>query len=667
MVKIYINNKEVYVVADSTVLEACINTGFDLTRFCYHQRLSVAGNCRMCLVELEKAPKPIAACVFPVSSNMRVFTNTPLVKKARENILEFLLLHHPLDCPICDQGGECDLQDQTLFYGNSNSRTFEYKYSTEDKNCGPLIKTIMTRCIVCTRCVRFMSDIAGIEDFGSTNRGKNTEIGTYLLKILETELSANIIDICPVGALTSKNYAFVARPWELRSSESIDILDAFGSNIRIDFKESEIVRILPRLNEKINEEWITDKTRFSYDALKIQRLTTSLLRSKNGDLIPISWEHALLTLKKRLLKNKQSFCLLFNGITDLITLHKIKVFSNFFGINRFGFYKKYLVYTDFPENFSFSTKLDKLSSINFGLLIATNPRYEAFAFNLKLKKRIASGLFYVGAIGIPFNLTYKTSFWGIGSRTLILIAEGKHPLTKKLKFSILPKLFLGSSCTERSDFFGIENVLSFIRKSLKSPNSLCFVGQEANHFGGFFLGLNNQSYIKKEDSLILNGDSEKDDFYGKNIKNFMFFLGTHGNNFLLKTNIIIPIKAFIETSNIFINVLGFVQKVEKITNGPNIARENSTVIDSILLSKSMDSLNSKTVPLLFVDEKSEKCDFSKVILHNMKISHKFLIFRNPFLPKITDFYLSGALSKFSLSMAKCSNVYRKSFNNFFIA
>jgi len=598
-------------------------------------------------------------------SHIYIFTNTPLVKKARENILEFLLLHHPLDCPICDQGGECDLQDQTLFFGNSSSRILEYKSSVEDKNCGPLIKTIMTRCIVCTRCVRFMSDIAGIQDFGTTNRGQSTEIGTYLLKILETELSANIIDICPVGALTSKTYAFIARPWELRSSESIDIMDAFGSSIRIDSKESEIVRILPRLNEKVNEEWISDKTRFNYDALKIQRITSPLMKAKNEKFVSVSWEHALLMVEKQVSQNKQSFCFLFNGISDLFTLHRIKLFSNFFAIKRVGFYKKYLVSTDFPENFSFNTNLDMLSFIDFCLLVATNPRYEAFAFNLKLKKRVVSGLFNVTAIGVPSNLAYKASFFGLGPQILILIAEGKHFLTKKLRLSTLPRLFLGGSCTERNDFFGIDTVLDTIKKNLNCSNSFCFVGQEANHFGGFFLGLNNQSYIKREDSLIMNGDFEKEDFYGKSIKNFILFLGTHGNNFLLKASLIIPIKAFIETSCVFMNVLGSIQKVEKITNGPILARENSTVFDGILLSKGKDSSNSKTVPLLFVDEKSEKCDFSMVVLRNVLASQKFVISRNPFLAKVTDFYLSGAFSKFSLNMAKCSNVYRKSFSNFF--
>ena len=271
MVKVFINNEITYVPSNSTVLEACESIGIEVPRFCFHERLSVAGNCRMCLVELEKSPKPVASCAMPVMNNMQVFTDTPLVKKAREGVLEFLLMNHPLDCPICDQGGECDLQDQAMFFGSDKSRFFEYKRGVEDKNCGPLIKTIMTRCIHCTRCVRFAMDIAGVEDLGTTNRGRDTEIGTYVGKIFQSELSGNVVDLCPVGALTSKPYTFIARPWELPSTHPTDISDAVGSNIRVDFKETEVVRVIPRLNEKLNEEWKSIGTKASKKADKHEK------------------------------------------------------------------------------------------------------------------------------------------------------------------------------------------------------------------------------------------------------------------------------------------------------------------------------------------------------------------------------------------------------------
>jgi NADH dehydrogenase (ubiquinone) Fe-S protein 1 len=272
MIKLFVNNIPVLVPSNTSILEACDAIGVTVPRFCYHERLNVAGNCRMCLVEIEKAPKPIASCAFPVAPNMRIYTDTPMVQKARENVLEFLLMNHPLDCPICDQGGECDLQEQTMAFGSDRSRYFYSKRGVEDKNCGPLVKTIMTRCIHCTRCVRFFQDIAGQEDFGTTLRGQDTEIGTYLGKNLTSELSGNIIDLCPVGALTSKPYAFKARPWEIRSHESIDLTDSTGSNIYVNFKESDIIRILPKNNSEINKNLISNKARFSYDSVKIQRL-----------------------------------------------------------------------------------------------------------------------------------------------------------------------------------------------------------------------------------------------------------------------------------------------------------------------------------------------------------------------------------------------------------
>lgn len=279
-IKIFINDIAVYVKPQTTILQACEKINIYIPRFCYHNQLSVAGNCRMCLVEVEKSPKPVVSCAFPVMNNMKIYTNTPLVKKSKENILEFLLLNHPLDCPICDQGGECDLQDQSLLYGSDKSRFYEYKRGVEDKNCGPLIKTIMTRCIHCTRCVRFINEMTSFKNLGTTNRSSKVEIGTYFERYLNTEVSGNIIDLCPVGALTSKPYAFIARPWELKSTNTIDVMDGVCSNIKVDTRGLNILRILPRLNKNINEDWISDKTRFFFDGLKYQRLLNVWSKSK---------------------------------------------------------------------------------------------------------------------------------------------------------------------------------------------------------------------------------------------------------------------------------------------------------------------------------------------------------------------------------------------------
>ena len=285
----FVDGVETHVPKGVTVLQACEQAGVDVPRFCYHQRLSIAGNCRMCLVEVEKSPKPVASCAMPVMPNMNIKTTTPLVKKAREGVMEFLLINHPLDCPICDQGGECELQDQSLIYGSDRSRFTEYKRAVEDKELGPLVKTVMSRCIHCTRCVRFATEVAGVQDLGVTGRGNMAEIGTYVSKVLNSELSGNVIDLCPVGALTSKPFAFTARAWELKFAESIDVTDGLGSNIRVDTRGTEVMRVVPRLHEAVNEEWISDKARFSYDGLNRQRLDTPMVKDKGGKLKPATW------------------------------------------------------------------------------------------------------------------------------------------------------------------------------------------------------------------------------------------------------------------------------------------------------------------------------------------------------------------------------------------
>lgn len=283
-IEVFIDDKPVLVDPGTTVLQAAAMVGVEIPRFCYHERLSVAGNCRMCLVEVEKSPKPVAACAMPVMKGWRVRTDSPMTRKAREGVMEFLLMNHPLDCPICDQGGECDLQDQSMAFGSDRSRFTDVHYSgkraVEDKDVGPLVKTIMTRCIQCTRCIRFASEVAGVDDLGTTGRGNDMQVGTYVEKMFLSELSGNIIDLCPVGALTSKPYSFVARPWETRKVESIDILDGLGSNIVLSTRTGDLLRVLPRPNDDINEEWISDKTRFAYDGLRRQRLTTPMLRDQ---------------------------------------------------------------------------------------------------------------------------------------------------------------------------------------------------------------------------------------------------------------------------------------------------------------------------------------------------------------------------------------------------
>ena len=374
MPKININGKEIEFEPGMTILQACEIAGAEIPRFCYHERLSIAGNCRMCLVEMDKSRKPIASCAMPAAEGMNIKTNTEMVEKARKGVMEFLLANHPLDCPVCDQGGECDLQDQSLYYGVDKSRFSENKRHVSEKYMGPLIKTQMTRCIHCTRCVRFATEVAGVPEIGAIGRGENMEITTYLEKSMESELSGNVIDLCPVGALTSKPYAFSARPWELKKTESIDVLDAVGSNIRVDTYGWEVKRILPRLNEDINEEWISDKTRYSCDGLLKQRLDTPYVK-KNNKLVKCSWDEALDVIIKKFNETENSN--IAGHIGDLVSLETTLAFKKFFellGSNNLEFReKKFYVNSEDKMNYLFNSSINGIEKSDLILLVGCHP------------------------------------------------------------------------------------------------------------------------------------------------------------------------------------------------------------------------------------------------------------------------------------------------------
>ncbi len=452
MPKLTINGQVVDVPAGMTVIQACEIAGVEVPRFCYHERLSVAGNCRMCLVEMEKSPKPIASCAMPVAEGMVIKTNTPMVEKARKGVMEFLLINHPLDCPICDQGGECDLQDQAMAYGYGGSRYTENKRAVRDKELGPLVKTIMTRCIHCTRCIRFATEVAGVEELGATFRGEHMEVGTYVEKALSSELSGNIIDLCPVGALTSKPYAFVARPWELRKTESVDVMDAVGSSIRVDARGAEVLRVLPRLNEAVNEEWISDKTRFACDGLKRRRLDRPWVR-RDGKLKEASWPEAFAAIAERVKgvagakiaaiagdqACAESMALLKDLMAALGSPHIDcrQDGAKLDAVSRAGYL--------------FNTTIAGIEQADAVLLIGTNPRWEAPIINARLRKRYLAGHFKVGIVGPQSDLTYKADYLGAGPQTLADIAAGKHPFAEVLKNAKKPMLILGQGTLARAD------------------------------------------------------------------------------------------------------------------------------------------------------------------------------------------------------------------------
>ena len=466
MPKITINGKEIEFENGMTVLQACELADVEIPRFCYHEKLSIAGNCRMCLVELEKSPKPIASCAMPATDGMNIKTNTSFVEKARKGVMEFLLANHPLDCPVCDQGGECDLQDQSMYYGVDKSRFVENKRQVKEKYMGPLIKTQMTRCIHCTRCVRFATEVAGVPEIGAIGRGENMEITTYLEKSMESELSANVIDLCPVGALTSKPYAFEARPWELKKTESVDVMDAVGSNIRVDTYNWEVKRILPRLNNDINEEWISDKTRYSCDGLLKQRLDVPYVK-KNNKLQKSTWDEVISILAEKIkIINPDEIG---GHIGDMISLENALSFKKFFSAlktNNLEFReRKFYINSSEKSNYIFNSSIKGIEESDLILLVGTNPRQEATMLNARIRKVFAKKQIPIFSIGNPGDLTYEYSIIGNKTDDIKKILNNESDFSKKLSSSKKPIIIIGESALEiDSGKYIFEGFKNFLKK-----------------------------------------------------------------------------------------------------------------------------------------------------------------------------------------------------------
>jgi NADH dehydrogenase (ubiquinone) Fe-S protein 1 len=671
MIKVFINNNPVLVPKNTSVLEACEAVGIQIPRFCYHERLNVAGNCRMCLVEIQNAPKPVASCAWPVSPDMRVFTDTPLVQKARESVLEFLLINHPLDCPICDQGGECDLQEQTLAFGADRSRFFYEKRGVEDKNCGPLIKTIMTRCIHCTRCVRFFQNVAGKEDLGTTARGKETEIGTYIGKSLNSELSGNVIDLCPVGALTSKPYAFSARPWEIKGVETIDVMDSVGSNIKVNFKETEILRVLPVLNDTLNEEWISDKTRFSFDGLKNQRIGNPFIK-KGNKLVPENWENSMdffsTHLQQTLLSTPNEALIVCGNQTDLETSDALQEFALKFNIP-FCVENELNINTNLMNLTKFSTTFDNILDSDLCLLIGVNPRFEASLLNVRLKKRMSRGLFKVASIGLPEDLTYSADNLGVSTDTLISLLEGRHPFCKELAKAEKPFVIIGESVLKRKDGLDLQQFIANLSKYTNIVQEdwcgINFLPTTASSVGNSFLGLNS-SISKVNDLENINfffgvGLDNPTNYLKKLNKNcFSVFQTAFSDPSLVAADLILPGSAFTEKEGTFLNMEGRAQKTEIALTTPGLARADVNIIRAF--GEHMKSAISEPKAFSFLDIDNNSKSFTKCFLAK-QISKK-KIYKTSFKGVISDFFISNAITKNSKIMAKCSSNFRKSFTNF---
>ena len=667
MLKLKVNNIDVEVEEGLTVLQACEKAGVEIPRFCYHEKLSIAGNCRMCLVEMEKSPKPVASCAMPAAEGMNIKTNTAFVEKARKGVMEFLLANHPLDCPVCDQGGECDLQDQSMFYGVDKSRFKENKRSVPEKNMGPLIKTQMTRCIHCTRCVRFATEVAGVPELGAIGRGEDMQITTYLEQSMQSELSANVVDLCPVGALTSKPYVFEARPWELKKTETIDVMDAIGSNIRVDTYDWEVKRVLPIVNEDINEEWISDKTRYACDGLLNQRLDTPFIKY-NGKFEKASWEEVYKIIKSKFENTSKEKISGFVG--DLTNMETAYIFKEFFdrtldsqnyesrSDNRFTDISK-------RENYLFNSTINGIEESDLILLIGTNPRYEATILNARIRKSYLNNNTKIISLSDLGDLTYPYESLDGKTQTLKNIFDGNHDVSKTILAASKPLVIIGESLLKSSSsrylFNKIKRFMSQNNKNNDEWKSLNILSCDASTVGNFDLGLVNENNNLLEDlqknkfDIVYLVGQENLNF--KKNDEFVIYQGSHGDKGAEVADIILPGSAYTEQDGYFTNLEGKLQKAYKASYPPGEAKEDWQIINELAeimnnrkLFNDKEELESSMLNYLSLQKEKQEGNSDS----NIEIDEKE--FKNEKLEvNIKDYYFSNVIARSSKTMIECNN------------
>ena len=667
MLKLKVNNIDIEVEEGLTVLQACEKAGVEIPRFCYHEKLSIAGNCRMCLVEMEKSPKPVASCAMPAAEGMNIKTNTAFVEKARKGVMEFLLANHPLDCPVCDQGGECDLQDQSMFYGVDKSRFKENKRAVPEKNMGPLIKTQMTRCIHCTRCVRFATEVAVVPELGAIGRGEDMQITTYLEQSMQSELSANVVDLCPVGALTSKPYVFEARPWELKKTETIDVMDAIGSNIRVDTYDWEVKRVLPIINEDINEEWISDKTRYACDGLLNQRLDAPFIKY-NGKFEKASWEEVYKIIKSKFENtSKEKVC---GFVGDLTNMETGYIFKEFFdrtldsqnyesrSDNRFIDIRK-------RENYLFNSTINGIEESDLIFLIGTNPRYEATILNARIRKSYLNNNTKIISLNDLGDLTYPYECLDGKTKTLKDIFDGNHEISKKIIDANNPMIIIGESLLNlgSSQYFfnSIKNFLTQNKKISEEWNSFNILSCDASTVGNYDLGIINESndlledlQNHKFDIVYLMG---QDNLNFEKKDEFIIYQGSHGDKGAEIADIILPGSAYTEQDGYFTNLEGEIQKAYKASYPPGDAKEDWQIINELaelmnnrklfndkeeLESSMLNYINLQKEKQINDEDKANKIDENEFQDELLKVNVK-------------DYYFSNVIARSSKTMIECNN------------
>ncbi|EDQ33417.1 NADH-quinone oxidoreductase, chain G [Hoeflea phototrophica DFL-43] len=681
MAKIKVDGNEIEVPDHYTLLQACEEAGAEVPRFCFHERLSIAGNCRMCLVEVKGGPpKPAASCAMgvrdlrpgPNGEAPEVFTNTPMVKKAREGVMEFLLINHPLDCPICDQGGECDLQDQAMAFGMDNSRYEENKRAVEDKYIGPLVKTIMNRCIHCTRCVRFTTEVAGISELGLIGRGEDAEITTYLEHAMSSEMQGNVIDLCPVGALTSRPYAFQARPWELNKTESIDVMDACGSAVRVDTRGREVMRVMPRVNEAINEEWISDKTRFIWDGLRTQRLDRPYVR-RNGKLEVASWGDAFGAIAKAVSAAKPEKIGAIAG--DLATVEEmfaLKSLMTSLGSSNMDCRQDGAALDPSMgrAGYVFNPTIEGIEDADAILIIGSNPRREAAILNARIRKRWRMGELPIGLIGEAADLRYGHEYLGAGPDTLKELVDGGNKFTAKLKRAKKPMIIIGQGALARGDGAGVLASAAKLAEAVGAVkgdwNGFAVLHTAAARVGGLDLGfvpgeggLDAGKMLTDTDVLFLLGADELD--FTKKTAGFTVYIGTHGDNGAHHADVILPAATYTEKSGTYVNTEGRVQMVNRAAFAPGDARDDWAVLRALseVLGKKLpyDSLAALRAALYaefphFAEiDMISTADPAAIAAIAKKAGR---MNKSAFASPVKDFYLTNPIARASAVMAECS-------------
>ena len=672
MPKLKINNNDIEFKEGMTVMQACEIAGIEIPRFCYHDKLSIAGNCRMCLVEMEKSPKPIASCAMPASEGMNIKTNTKLVKDARKGVMEFLLINHPLDCPICDQGGECDLQDQALHYGFDKSRYDENKRAVKNKYMGPLVSTIMTRCIHCTRCVRFSTEIAGVDDIGLLGRGENAEITTYLEKTIETELSGNVIDLCPVGALTNKPYSFKSRPWELKKTETNDVFDAIGSSIRIDTRGKSALRVLPMINEELNEEWISDKTRFAIDGLSKQRLDSVYLK-QNNKLNPVTWDTGLKKIVEEISNRGVKNTISISGkFTDIETLYSSKLFLNSLGSALYDCRFDNAQFVEGArESYITNSTIQAIENADAILLVGSNPRWEASVLNIRIRKAYINNDCKIGLIGKKINLNYKYTHLSNSISHVNEIFNETSEFNSVLKKSKNPIIIIGTSAINFSDGKDIINICAEIAKKFPNAsdnfNPLNILNQDISRVGALELGYYNKFFDFDFENKLKNLVSKtkpvvfllgQDEINMKNLEGaFVVYLGHHGDEGASIADVILPSPAYTEKSSTYMNTEGRVLQTSKCFSPLGDAKEEWKIFRVLSESFNKNILfnNINELRKELISSFAQFANINEIPFDNkISIGSDKLISDREFNYNIENFYMNDSISRASETMANCS-------------